>query len=99
MPDASAYLNQTVTVRRVSPPAPGDFYGSPVIGIPETLPARKTTKQQRRLSAGGTEVLTSTEVWLLGEIAIGDTVDGEPVQDRENVVVKDGEVLFWKVFM
>ncbi len=99
MANIAKFLNQSVVVRRSSPSAPGDFYGQPVLSAPETLPARKSIKQNEVRSAGGTEVIASTEVWLLNEIAIGDLVDNEPVQDRENVVGKDGSIVMWKCYL
>lgn len=101
MPNIAKYLKQTVEVTTQTAPG-GGFYGDdppPKYSTPRTVPARKIIKQNEVRSAGGTEVIASTEVWLLDEIAIGDTIDGEAVQDRENVVSKDGAVLFWRAFL
>ena len=95
----SRYLNQTVTVRRLLPPPPDDFYGEPVLGDPEAHPARKTVKQRQVRSANGAEVLASTEVWMTTEFPVGTLIDGEAVQDRENRVAKKGAVLFWKYLL
>lgn len=94
------YLKQTVAVTTQTTPG-GGFYGDspPPTYATRTVPARKTIKQNEVRSAGGTEVIASTEVWLLDEVAIGDTIDGEAVQDRENVIDKNGRVLFWRAYL
>lgn len=92
------FLKQSVEVRRQST-EPGGLYGPPDPLPPETHPARKEIKQRRIRSKEGNEVLASTKVMMLIELQPGDLIDGEEIQDRENIVDIGGKVLGWTYYL
>jgi hypothetical protein len=89
-------LRQKVIVRRRGGT---DRFGEPAWGAPEELPARKELRQNRLRSQQGTEILTSTEVMMIEELAVDDEIDGETIQDRENIVLNNGKVAGWIYYL
>lgn len=74
-------------------------WGNAAYASPVVLPARVEKKQNMVRSPGGTEILATTRVMLIQEVDIGDTLDGQEVQARENLVDIQGRVLGWVAFL
>lgn len=74
-------------------------WGDATFGDPVTLPARVEERQNMVRAAGGLQVLATTKVMLVQEVAIGDRINGLDVQARESIVDVGGNVLGWTVYL
>lgn len=75
-----------------------DGYGEPTYSAPEQHKALKQIKQSSILTPQGTQVPTSSLVTMVEELQIGDLIDDEEVQGRENAVF-NGQVVAWKYLL
>jgi hypothetical protein len=90
------YLRQTVMVEAAGEP---DRYGEYTFSEPTSYPARKELVQRQVRNSLGQEILSSTRVTMVEEFQIGDLIDGEAIQDRENIVPLSGIVAGWIYYL
>lgn len=90
------FLRQTVEVSVAGEP---NRYGETEYADPVSYPARKETIQRQVRNPQGTEVYSSTKVMMVEEFEIGDLIDGEAIQDRENAVLLSGQVAAWVYYL
>ena len=94
MPGVGRYLKQTVTVRRS-----GGFndQGEPDFSEPEAVRARKVAGFGRSVNDLGVEVPNRTKLLIDVEVAVGDLIDGAPVEGVEAIVDKRGKTIGYRV--
>lgn len=94
MPSIKRYLKQTCVWERRSQVT--DHFGNWVYEPPVTIPCRHTTKTKQVASPKERTHVDVTIFWTLQEIFIGDRINGEEIMARQNIVAKNGKILYWE---
>lgn len=92
----AAVCNQTVSLERYSGT---NAYGEATYETAEDIPARIEEKQNLKRDQQGVERLFSTRVLTVEEVALGDLINGNTVEARENIVDFFGEIMGWRSYL
>lgn len=97
MRSISRHLRQTVQYQGEGGRDP--FTGEPAPGEPVNIPARYEEKQRYVRNAQGSEVASTAEVLMETEPVLNGRIEGRPIQARESLVNRQGQVIGWRAFL